>query len=323
MFANREDIKGNIFNIQKFTIHDGPGIRTELFFKGCPLRCKWCSNPESLKLKQEVGVTAIRCIGVDKCNLCIEACPLGEAAFVIDNNIITGINREVCTDCLECVEACPSNALKIWGREMNVEEVMKVLLEDREFYQKSGGGITLSGGEVLLQWQFVLELLKECKKASLHTCVETAMHCQPEILDQIYPYVDLVITDIKHMDAEKHREYTGVRNDLILRNIKKTVQMGMPLVIRIPVVPGHNNDEKNIRATAQFIADELGNRVKQVQLLPYRQLGEEKYKSIGMPYPMGTFEVPERRVWEENIRHLVEVMQEYGVPAVAGTTEKI
>lgn len=323
LIDNKKDIEGIIFNIQRFTIHDGPGIRTEVFFKGCPLRCKWCSNPESFKVKQEVGVNASRCIGVDKCGYCIKACPLVGDIFEVEDNQVIGINRKACTDCLICAEACPSNALKVYGKKMTVEDVMKVLLADRTFYQSSGGGVTLSGGELLGQWQYALELLKECKKSRLHTCVETAMHCQGEILEQIFPYVDLVITDIKHMNAEKHREFTGVRNELILQNIRKTVNMGMPLVIRIPVVPDHNNNEENIRATALFIANELNNRVKQVQLLPYRPLGEEKYKYLGKPYPMGSFRVPERRVWEENIRYLVEVIKEYGVPAVAGTTEKI
>ena len=324
MFCSlREETEATIFNIQRFTIHDGPGIRTEVFFKGCPLRCKWCSNPESFKIKQEVGVTASRCIGVDKCGYCTKVCSAVQEALVVEDNQVIAINREACTDCLKCVEACPSNALKVWGQKMTVKDVMKVILLDREFYLKSGGGVSLSGGEVLNQWQFALELLKECKKARLHTCVETAMHCKTEILDQIYPYVDLIITDIKHMNAGKHREFTGVSNELILQNIKKTASMGMSMVIRIPVVPGHNNDEENIRATARFIADELNNRVKQVQLLPYRPLGEEKYKSLGIEYPMGNFNVPERRVWEGNILHLVGIMKEYDVPVVAGTTAKI
>lgn len=322
-FDNNHKIEGVIFNIQRFTIHDGPGIRSEVFFKGCPLHCKWCSNPESIRVKQEVGVIAMNCIGVKQCAYCIKACPYSdEDIFIVEDNNVIGINRELCTDCLLCSEACPANALKTWGNKMTVPEVMKVLLGDRAFYEKSGGGVTLSGGEALLQWQFVLELLKECKKQHLHTCLETAMHCKEEILDQVYPYIDLIITDIKHMDPDKHKEFTGVRNELILNNIKKTVGAGMPLVIRIPVIPKHNNTEENIRATAEFIAIELKNCVKQVQLLPYRPLGEEKYKSLGKDYPMGSFQIPERTLWEENIRHLTEIMKTYGVPAVAGTTTK-
>ena len=149
------------------------------------------------------------------------------------------------------------------------------------------------------------------------------MYCNSNLLEQLFPYVDLVITDIKHMDSSLHKEFTGIGNELILRNIKRTAELNMPLIIRIPVVPEHNNSVKNIRNTAEFIMTELHNRVKQVQLLPYRQLGTEKYKSLGMDYPMETFRQVERSVWEENIRTLVEVMKSYGVPAVAGTTSKL
>jgi len=268
-------------------------------------------------------VTAIRCIGVDKCGYCIDACSLDRDIFLVEDHKVTGINREACTNCLKCVDACPSNALKVWGQIMKVKDVMQVVLADSEFYQKSGGGVTLSGGEVTVQWEFALELLKACKKALLHTCVETAMYCRPEILEALYPYVDLVLTDIKHMNTDKHREYNGTDNQLILQNIIKTAEMEMPLVIRVPVVPGHNDDEENIRATALFIANQLNNRVKQVQLLPYRPLGEEKYKSLDLVYPMGNFTVPERRTWEQNIKHLTEIMKEYGVPAIAGASGKI
>jgi pyruvate formate lyase activating enzyme len=166
-------------------------------------------------------------------------------------------------------------------------------------------------------------LLLECKKYYLNTCLESSLYCNSNLLEQLFPYVDLVITDIKHMDSSLHKEFTGIGNELILRNIKRTAELNMPLIIRIPVVPEHNNSVKNIRNTAEFIMTELHNRVKQVQLLPYRQLGTEKYKSLGMDYPMETFRQVERSVWEENIRTLVEVMKSYGVPAVAGTTSKL
>lgn len=324
MIVNDDSIGyGTIFNLQRYTIHDGPGIRTEVFFKGCPLHCKWCSNPESIKTKPELGLYSNRCIGVDKCGACLSVCNKSQdSVLIIEDNKVLKINRDNCLNCHKCVEVCPAGALITWGKKMTVSDIMKVILADREFYRKSGGGVTLSGGEVLMQWEFARELLKECKKAGLHTCVETAMHCKTEILDQIFPFVNLVITDIKHMDANKHKQFTGVSNEIILKNIKKTVDMGMHLVIRIPVIPEHNNDEENIRATARFIAEDLGNQVNQVQLLPYRPLGEEKYKSLEIPYPMGEFKSPKREIWEENIRYLVRVMQEYNVPAVAGTTTK-
>ena len=315
---------GIVFDIQKFTVHDGPGIRTNIFFKGCPLRCLWCSNPEGLKSKPQVGVYSNRCIGVDKCGLCLRVCPkVEEGALVIKDNRIDHINRKVCTDCLLCAEECPSQGtLKIWGREMSVPEVLEVVLADREFYEKSGGGITLSGGEVFLQWAFARELLEACKTEGINTCVESALHCDPDLLDIVYPQVDLVITDIKHMNPQTHKTLTGIGNQRILDNIKKTATMGLPLVIRVPVVPDHNNDEANLRATAEFITSNLGNQIKQVQLLPYRELGVDKYEALGMAYPMADFTPPERGIWEADIHHLVEVMQEYGVPAVAGTTKR-
>lgn len=317
-------IEGIVFNIQRYTIHDGPGIRTEVFFKGCPMSCKWCSNPESMKTELELGVYSNRCIGFDKCGYCSTVCPQSQGRiFVIEDNKVAKIDREECTKCFNCAEACPSNALMIWGKKMTVPDVMKVVLADREFYKRSGGGVTLSGGEVLIQWEFAQELLKECKTQGVHTCVESALHCRTDILDRIFPYVDLLITDIKHTDPVKHKKFTGVNNKLILKNIKRTVELNMPLVIRIPVVPGHNDDEENIRATSEFISNELNNRVLQVQLLPYRKMGTEKYTSLGIAYPMEDFEPLERSVWEKNILHLTEVMRSYGVPAVAGSTTKI
>lgn len=281
---NVVEIEGTVFNIQRYTIHDGPGIRTEVFFKGCLLRCKWCSNPESYNSELELGVYSNRCIGVNKCGYCFSVCPLSqEHVILVKDNIVTGINRDKCTNCNKCAEACPADALMIWGRKMTVSALLKVILADREFYEKSGGGVTLSGGEVLMQWEFARELLEQCKIKRLHTCIESSLQCRTEILEKIYPFVDLVITDIKHMDSGQHYLMTGVGNELILKNIKRTIELDMPLVIRIPVVPEHNNSEENIKATAQFIAKELTNQVKQVQLLPYRQLGTEKYKSLGLP----------------------------------------
>lgn len=314
--------EGCVFNIQRYTIHDGPGIRTEIFLKGCPLRCRWCSNPESLHLYPEIGVYSSRCIGVDKCGYCIAACPSGEGALVREENLITGINRELCSGCLKCADACPSNALIVWGKKFSIESIMKIILADTDFYEKSGGGVTISGGEPFVQWEFTVELLKECRQNGIHTCLESSLHVRPEILERAYPFADMIITDIKQMDPAQHREYTGVSNELILKNIEKTAEAGKPLIIRIPVIPDHNNGEENIIATAKFIIEKLGNRVMQVQLLPYRQLGVEKYKSLGRDYPMNYLIPPERNIWESNIKNLADVLSSYGITAVAGTTVK-
>ena len=207
---------------------------------------------------------------------------------------------------------------------MTVDEVLKEVLSDRAFYVKSGGGVTLNGGEVAAQWKFALEILGECRRHHVNTCVESSLFCSPEILERFYPLTDLLITDIKHMDPDVHLKYIGAANTLILSNIIKTVEAGIPTVIRIPIIPEVNNDKENIVRTAEFIAEKLGNRVVQVQLLPYRKLGTEKYDSLGIEYPMGPdYSMPEREVWEKNILELVELMKTYGTPAVAGSSGSI
>lgn len=317
---------GLITNIQKYTIHDGPGIRTEVFFKGCPLRCLWCSNPETLAPAPQIGAYPNKCLGADKCGLCLKACPLKENLPIrFEGGMLSHVEMvTACAGCLKCTEVCPGRALKRWGEEKTVEELMKTILEDRSFYLKTGGGVTLSGGEVMLQWEFAAMLLEQCKRASVHTCVESALHCREEQMLEVYRFTDLVITDIKHMDTVKHKKYTGAGNELILQNIKKTAALGLPLVIRTPIVAGYNNDEKNIRATGRFIRDELGGRVVQHQLLPYRKMGTEKYDSLNEAYPMADYASPERSAWEENLLRLTDILvTEYGVPAVPGSSKKL
>lgn len=321
--ADAGRLEGCVFNIQRYTIHDGPGIRTEIFLKGCPLDCRWCSNPESIHASPEVGVYSSRCIGTDKCGYCLKACPVApNGALINEDNVITGIHLESCTGCLKCADACPSNALIVWGKKLSINSLMKTIMADIDFYEKSGGGVTLSGGEPLVQWRFAIELLKECRQNGIHTCLESSLHVRPEVLQEASPHADMIITDIKHMDPAKHREYTGASNELILSNIVKTAEARKPLIVRVPVVPGHNNDEKNMHATAKFIVEKLGNRVTQVQLLPFRQLGAEKYKSLGRGYPMDYMIPPERDVWEKNIKHLAYLLASYGIAAAAGTTVK-
>jgi pyruvate formate lyase activating enzyme len=310
----------SVLNIQRFTVHDGPGIRTEVFLQGCPLRCKWCGNPEGMSAGPEIMAFAGRCIGVDKCGDCLKACPAGSAAaFQVRDNTVAGVDRHVCTRCMECARACPAGALAGTSRKMTLREVMREILADREFYRKSGGGVTLSGGDPLSQWQFTRELLRDCKINGIHTCLESCLYTSEKILDHVYPLVDLVYTDIKHMDPLRHKEYTGVDNRVILRNIRHTVALGKPVVIRIPVVPAHNDDEENIRSTARFILDELHNRVVGVQLLPFRALGVEKYRALGMPYPMADVPPSERSEYEPALRRLADLFISHGIPATAGT----
>jgi len=234
------------------------------------------------------------------------------------------VMEQICAGCLKCAEVCPPQAIKLWGENKTLPELMRIIGNDRHYYKRSGGGVTLNGGEVLLQWEFAEMLLSACKEEGIHTCVETALRCPVEHMEAVYKYADLVITDIKHMDSAKHKMITGAGNELILSNIKRTVGLGKKLVIRTPVVPGYNGDELNIRATGAFIRDELGGKIVAYQLLPYRKLGTEKYASLMMPYPLEGYKPPDRSEWESELTRLAAILtDEYGLPAVAGSNGKL
>lgn len=312
---------GVITNIQKYTIHDGPGIRTEVFFKGCPLRCLWCSNPEGLEVKPELGFYPDKCLGEDRCGWCRKACPAPPPA---GTHCAKQFDTAKCRDCLRCAEACPAGAIRVWGRRYTVPELMDEIRKDRSFYDKSGGGVTLSGGEVLLQWEFAAALLKACRDEGIHSCVESALHVPWEHAEAVFRYADMIITDIKHMDSEQHKRVTGAGNERILDNIRRAAALGKPLIIRTPVVIGYNADEENIRRTGAFLRDALGGNILQYQLLPYRKMGTEKYASLRRPYPLADYAVPERSEWEPLLRRCAELLRtEYGLPAVAGSGAKL
>jgi len=327
MFYNsRGEACGLIYNIQGYTIHDGPGIRTELFFKGCPLHCPWCSNPESISTHAQLGVYPTKCLGKDKCGYCISDCPLEDKPICFDGDGILLSVDEVsqCKNCLKCADSCPAGAIKVWGELKTIPEIMKILERDRSFYERSGGGVTVSGGEALLQWEFVAKLLEECKRVGIGTCLESAMFVPTAHLDAVLPHTDLLITDIKFFDSDRHRECVGTPNELILENIAHAAEMGVPIVLRTPVVMGRNDDWENIREIGRFAKERLGDRLVQYQLLPYRKLGTEKYASLNQPYPMGDYEPPEREVWEKNLLKTRDMLkEEFGLPVSAGTSENL
>lgn len=310
---------GIVANVQRFTIHDGPGIRTELFLKGCPLRCEWCSNPETYERSPQIGVFTEKCIG---CGHCLKACnEHGKNALIIKDKVV-GINRELCDNCLLCEKECFSDALKLWGEKMTVDKAMDVIRRDRDYYDKSGGGVTLSGGEPLLQWRFCRDLLRACKDDSLHTCLESALHVNPKTIDEVAPYVDLFITDIKQMDSDIHKKFTGVGNELILSNMKKLVDMDVPMVIRMPIIPGFNDNTEYIDSASDFILNDLSNKPKQIQLLKYRPLGEEKAEKLGLPLQMKGMKIDDKEGFTRQIRGYVQRMNDKGIPATAGSREK-
>ncbi len=317
-----EEIKGMVFNIQRYTVHDGPGIRTEFFLKGCTLRCAWCGNPESFHKKKQIAVYKNQCIGVSKCGDCIKVCPKGgKEVFKIEDDKIVGIDRSICDDCLLCYDECPSNALKIWGDEMTVDQAMNIIMRDKEYYEKNSGGVTISGGESLMQPGFVREVFRRCKEEGIHTCVETALHINQDILDDIMPYTDMVITDIKHMNSEIHKKFIGSGNEQVLSNIKKLASFNKPIVLRIPVIPGFNDSLEAIEDIGNFIINEIDNKVCQLQLLRFRPLGQEKYEGLGMEYKMEV--TKERANFEEEIRKYVQALKDMGIKAFAGASNII
>ena len=268
------EIKGYLFNIQRYSIHDGPGIRTTVFLKGCPLRCYWCQNPESHREPPEVHFDQNLCTA---CGRCVTVCPSGASVL---SNTSSSIDRSQCTACGKCVEVCPNEARRVIGRYASVEEVFKEVKRDEVFYSKSGGGITISGGEPLAQPEFTLNLLKLCRQNGIHTALDTSGYAKWPTVRQVLNYCDLVLYDIKHMDRTQHMKYTGVSNQLILDNAKRIAKV-CPMWVRVTVVPGYCNDSVGkIEAAAKFMAAELGTSVR-VCLLPYHRLGETKYERLG------------------------------------------
>ena len=266
---------GKIFNIQKFSINDGPGIRTVIFFKGCPLKCAWCSNPESQEMNFQIVWDEKKC---RHCETCVKTCPT-TAIKNFDGKIT--VNHKNCSACGICVKNCPARALKLEGEKKSVDEVMKIILQDLPFYEESGGGVTLSGGEAMLQHDFAIELLKALKEKNIHTAIETTGYVSNEIFAEVIKFLDLILFDIKHWDETKHKKKTGVSNVPILKNMKYAIDIGKEVLPRLPVIPNYNNSLDDAKKFSERLK-EVG--AKKVQLLPFHQFGENKYKMLGKNY---------------------------------------
>jgi len=293
---------GWIFDIQRFCIHDGPGIRTTVFMKGCPLCCRWCHNPESRSSEPQLAFYKNKCIF---CGHCVETCPHGA--------ILSGderVDREKCQICGGCAEECPAEALQMIGRKATVAEVVEVVLRDLPFYKTSGGGVTLSGGEPLFQPDFSLGLLRACKAEGLHTAIETCGLASQERLAGAAMLTDLFLYDIKVLDPEKHRKLCSADNRAILSNARYLVEKGLDVLFRTPIIPGYNDSPEDIRQLGEFILSLPSER--KLQLMPYHAIGSGKYEALGMMYPLPDVKAP------ENLDRYKEALTEMGVKLVSG-----
>ena len=275
--GNQKGKEGIIFNIQRYSIHDGPGIRTTVFLKGCPLKCKWCSNPESINPFPEIFLRKEKC---DQCGKCIDVC-IPKAIYTNEGSI--RINRAECNLCMKCEDVCTLGAINHIGNKATENEIVTEVMQDELFYDNSGGGVTISGGEPLYQLDFTLNLLKKFKKESLHTTIDTTGYAKSEDLDKILPYTDLLLFDIKHLNPEIHQKGTGVANEIILKNFENCLKKGKKVWVRIPVIPDFNNSNQYIEKLASF----LSNRpIEKVSLLKYHEWGKHKYKYLDRIYPL-------------------------------------
>ncbi|MFH1881784.1 MAG: glycyl-radical enzyme activating protein [Planctomycetota bacterium] len=316
------EIKGLVFDIKKYAIHDGPGIRTTVFFKGCPLQCQWCHNPESWSSSAEQGLRRDRCIG---CGQCAEACP-EQAISLVENRPAPASHKrgpvtdpDKCKLCGRCVDTCMAGAREIIGRQMTVSEVMFEVEKDIIFYDQSGGGVTFSGGEPLMQQEFLLALLNQCQAQQIHTAVDTSCYAEPKILETVSERTDLFLCDLKHMDNEIHERFTGVGNNLILDNIRRLSEAGKEIVIRIPVIPGFNDEKANIEATGKFTAslrkESLGlPGVIRVDILPFNRGGKEKSARLTAESKPMQVETPN----EEEMNLIAKELSKYGFEVKIG-----
>jgi pyruvate formate lyase activating enzyme len=285
--------KGVIFNIQRYSIHDGPGIRTTVFLKGCPLNCFWCQNPESQRHQPEIFLTRSHCT---LCGKCVAVCQTGASRLLKDSSTI---DRSQCIGCGQCMEVCPREARKLVGISMTKDEVIREVLKDVKFYENSGGGVTLSGGEPAAQHEFALSILQGCKEAGLHTVLDTCGYVSWSTMKRLLRYTDLVFFDIKTIEPRKHREATGRPHRLIFENAKR-IARNKPMRVRVPLIPNFNDSPEDVRAIARFVKEEMGPI--EIDLLPYNKLGEVKYERLDRPCSTAETQT------EEYVEHLETIV---------------
>jgi pyruvate formate lyase activating enzyme len=297
--------KGVIFDVKKFAIDDGPGIRTTIFLKGCPLHCWWCHNPEGQLPAPELMYRRMRCTG---CAECVKICP-EDAIYRVGKSI--SINRKKCSSCGKCCQKCPTGALAIVGKKMSLNEIMKEIDKDSIFYDESAGGVTVSGGEPLFQMGFLNALLDECKEKNIRTAVDTCGHAPSKSIDMISNRVDLFLYDIKIMDETKHRKYTGVSNKPILENFKRLAESRSNILVRVPVIPDINDDKDNVTQTGKFA---VSCGTENISLLPYHRAGIEKYTGLGKTYKLRKIQSPS----DQKLRQIKEELEAFGLRVKIG-----
>ena len=301
-----ESGKPTLFAIKRYALHDGPNIRTTIFFKGCPLGCHWCHNPEGIEREIRIITLPEKCVG---CGSCVESCP--ENALNLTEGIVHR-DMELCSHCGNCVEICPALSHEAIGWETDASELMEEIRKDLPFFDQSGGGVTFSGGEPLMQPEFLLDLLRQCGGLEIHRTVDTSGFAPTENLLAIAEYTDLFLFDIKHMDDEKHRFFTGVSNELILHNLKTLAKTGKHIRARIPLIAGVNDDEKNIRATGLFLTGEAP--VEGVDILPCHNSAKAKYRKLGLNHRGAGMKCPD----DNQINRTISILRECGLDARSG-----
>ncbi len=291
-------MKGTVFDIQRFGLHDGPGIRTVFFLKGCPLRCAWCCNPESISPKPQLAYLENKC---DACRQCVPACQHG--VFRIDGQKVQ-VDYPACELDTNCIKNCPKGALKIYGEEKSTDEVIKIVEKDMPYYDNSGGGVTLSGGDPVFQPDFSLEILKKAKEKGIHTVIETSGHAPTEIFKKLPPFTDLFLYDYKISDEALHVKYTSKSNKLIKKNLEYLREVKQPVHLRCIIVPGINDDYKHFQAIADLSRDH--ENIRQVEIMPYHDFGRSKYKEIGWDYTLDieTMEKNEARKYVQQLKSM-------------------